>query len=84
MKGNLYQVHKGNTTEIKQLENLIQRNLEELEGILDKTGRELFEKYRACVDEYMFIIREQAFGDGFCLGTRIMVEALTGAEQMLQ
>lgn len=68
--------------EIKQLEDLIRRNLRKLEDNLTEKQKEIFEKYYDCINEYTLIISEQAFCDGFCMGTKLSVEALTGAEQI--
>lgn len=68
--------------EMKELEILMQRNLEKLEGNLNEKAKELFQKYDDCLNEYILISSEQAFCDGFCLGTKITAEALTGAERI--
>ena len=67
----------GNDTETKELENLILSNYEKLEESLSGELKERLEKYRECSDEYMASINEQAFCEGFCLGTRLTAEALT-------
>ncbi len=72
-----------NNTEIKQLEILMQRNEENLVKRLDEGGEEILEKYHDCMSEYATLISEQAFRDGFCLGAKIVVEALSGAERIL-
>ncbi len=72
-----------NNTEIKQLEILMQRNEENLVKRLNEGEKVILEKYHDCMSEYHTLISEQAFCDGFCLGTKIVVEALSGAEQIL-
>lgn len=72
-----------NNKEIKNLENLMQRNLEKLENNLDEKSQEIFEKYNDCINEYISILCEQSFCDGFCLGTKIVTEALNSAEQII-
>ena len=69
-----------NNPEIKQLENLLQCNLKNLEGNLNERLKGLLEKYNDCINEYIALTNEQAFCDGFCLGTKITVESLTSAE----
>lgn len=77
-------VHSGkDNQEIKKLENLLSRHLNKLENELDEKSKKLFEKYHDCINEYVILISEQTFCDGFCLGTKITTEALTGAEQIL-
>ena len=34
-------------------------------------------------DEYIVLISEQAFNDGFCLATRILSEAIGGADRVI-
>lgn len=70
-----------NDPELKELEHLLQRNGERLEEYLDEKGKALFEKYFDCVEEYISVLCEQAFCNGFCLGTKITAEALTFNEQ---
>ncbi len=65
-----------NNSDIKQLEALMQQNLEKLEKLLDKVPAKIFEAYTDCVSEYTLAVAEQAFCDGFCLATKIVTEAL--------
>lgn len=69
-----------NNPELKQLESLMQRSLDTLEGSLDEQALNIFEKYNDCVYEYIMLSREEAFCDGFCLGARLLTEALAGEE----
>ena len=66
-----------NNPEIKQLENLLQCNGEKLVEYLSAKGNDIFEKYNDCIKEYISVLSEQSFCDGFCLGTKITAEALT-------
>lgn len=70
-------------SEIKQLESLMQRNVQKLEENLNDIQKELLEKYNDCMTEYLVVACEQAYCDGFCAGTRITAEAMTGAEKLL-
>lgn len=72
-----------NNKEVKNLENLMQCNLEKLENSIDEKSQEIFEKYNDCINEYINILCEQSFCDGFCLGTKIVTESLNGAEQII-
>lgn len=67
--------------QIKDLEKLIQSNREKLEQNMNETEKEWFEKYSDCIGEYVDKLNEQAFCDGFCLGTKITTEALTSVEK---
>lgn len=82
--GNLKPVERSveNNSEIKQLEELMQRNLKNLETHLNETTKEILEKYIDCVNEYILVTNEQAFCEGFCLGIRITTEALTETEEI--
>jgi len=72
-----------NNSEIKQLEDLIQRNIEKLKPTFNEETKKIFEKYNDCINEYIILLGEQAFCDGFCLGTKISSEAMNGAEQII-
>ena len=72
-----------NNSQIKQLEFLIERNREKIENSICKNQRQLFEKYNDGLIEYMGLVSEQAFYDGFCLGTKLSAEALTDTTQLL-
>ena len=66
-----------NNPGIKQPEALTQRNGERLEESLDEKAKELLERYNDCIKEYMTVLNEQSFCDGFCLGTKLAAEAMT-------
>lgn len=70
-------------SEMKELETLMEKVLEELSKNLAGRSEELFRRYSCNVDEYLTLSNEQAFCDGFCFGTRIAMEALCGAERMI-
>ena len=67
---------KTNHFEIKDLDMLINQNLDKLEKVLDKKSKEVFTGYRDCMEEYAYLYGEQAFCDGFCLGVKLAAEAL--------
>ncbi|MBQ5840326.1 MAG: hypothetical protein IIW40_00040 [Clostridia bacterium] len=62
--------------DIKRLEELMRRNLEKVDGYLQTEEREWMEKYCHCAGEHETLLAEQAFSDGFCLGVRLMAEAM--------
>lgn len=70
--------------EMRRTEILIENNYNKLKEGLDEEMRAIFGKYSQCMDEYIVLISEQAFYDGFCLGMRILSEAIGGADQALQ
>lgn len=72
-----------NNVEMRRMEYLIDRNKSKLKEALDNNERETLEKYSECINEYIVLITEQAFNDGFCLGARILSEAVSGAENLL-
>lgn len=59
------------------------RNQEKIKSELNERQKELLEKYDECNNEYVSLTNEQAFSDGFCLGMKIAVEALIGAENII-
>ncbi len=73
-----YEKCGSNNEEIKALERLLQRNCEKLEKALSEKEKETLEKYNDCCNEYVDLMMEQAFCDGFCLGARIVAEAIAG------
>ncbi len=66
--------------ELRHLESLLMRNAENLEKLLTDEGKIVFEKYRDCAEEYGLLCQEQAFCEGFCVGTRLTAEGLLGVE----
>lgn len=69
--------------EMRRAEILIEKNFNKLKENLNEETKIILEKYSQCIDEYIVLISEQAFCDGFCLGTRISAEAIGGAERVL-
>ncbi len=70
-----------NNGELRCLEELIKRNAELLETQLSDAQKKRWESYFMCIEEYFSLMTEQAFCDGFCLGTKLTTEALTGAKK---
>lgn len=81
--GNLSPVrHLGeNNAELRHLEELIKRNTDLLEAQLNDMQKNRWESYFMCIEEYLSLMTEQAFCDGFCLGTKLTTEALGGAKK---
>ena len=63
--------------EVKDLLALRERNHKALCGGLTAAQAEIFQKYIGCTEEYTFRMMELAFCDGFCLGSKLVTEALT-------
>lgn len=64
-------------TEANYLIGLIERNRDTLwEGLTD-AQKETFQKYIDCSDDYFLRMMELAFCDGFCLGSKLVMEVLT-------
>ncbi|MBE6803745.1 MAG: hypothetical protein E7528_02460 [Ruminococcaceae bacterium] len=72
-----------NNIEIEKMEKLMSDNYDKLKAKLNDETKEILEKYYDCVNDYVLLISEQSFCDGFCLGTKISAEALVSAEQLL-
>ena len=71
-------------TEMRRSETLMLKVFERLETSLGGENLSLLKKYSDCVNEYLMLSVEQAFSDGFCLGTKIISEALAEANEMLK
>ncbi|MBQ8765533.1 MAG: hypothetical protein IJZ16_01895 [Clostridia bacterium] len=69
--------------EMRRTEILIEKNYNRLKKTLDEETGIILKKYNQYIDEYIVLISEQAFYDGFCLGMRILSEAIGGAERTL-
>ena len=82
--GNLCPIKKlGKTNdEIKHLETLIEKTHEDLDNKLSDEQKTFFQKYEGNINEYMCLLSEQAFCDGFCMGTKITAESLINAENV--
>ncbi len=63
--------------DLKELVELIARNEESLNSGLKAAQKELFEKYKDCVEEYNSKLQENAFYEGLSLGIKIMTLALS-------
>ncbi|MBP3318650.1 MAG: hypothetical protein J6K94_01470 [Ruminiclostridium sp.] len=74
------QLGEGNR-ECRELEKLMERNLETLKRELGESAKETLRKYNLCVEEYLLVCCEQSFCDGFSLGTRITAEGFLGTEK---
>ena len=70
--------------EIKQIETIILNRCRELLEALDQDSIKILEKYVFYINEYLSLITNEAFCDGFSLGTQFTVEALFGAEEIMR
>jgi len=66
--------------EIKDVLERIEQCIRTLAAALDENSENLLEEYRSLVNEYVALCSEQAFCDGYALGTRITAEALTSKQ----
>ena len=66
---------KGNA-DIDELVRLMSRHRERLNNTLSEKQLEIADKYTACVEEYLELMVEQAFCEGFGLCSKILTEAL--------
>lgn len=64
--------------ELRRTEILIKNNFDRLKETLNESEIKILEKYSGLIEEYVFLMSEQAFCDGFCLGMRISAEATGG------
>lgn len=64
-----------NDPEIKNLMELIAKNRDKIEKTFDEPQTQIFETYNCCVQEYLELILEQVFYQGFSLGIKFTTEA---------
>lgn len=69
--------------ELKRAEILIENNYKKLKENLNEETNVILEKYSDHIKEYVMLINEQAFCDGFCLGMKILSEAVGSADSVL-
>lgn len=70
----------GDNPEMQELEAVLQRCLQQLAST-DHPQKTAVETCLARLQEYYIVSCEQAFCDGFSLGTKIITEALTDSRQ---
>lgn len=63
--------------EVNHLIGLMERNRERLCNGLTQLQNEMFQKYIDCSEEYLLKMLELAFYDGFCLGSKLIIESLS-------
>lgn len=73
-----------NNTEIDKMEKLMSDNYSKIKSNINDEQKEVLEKYLDCVNDYVLLISEQSFCDGFCLGTKISAEALIAGENLTE
>lgn len=80
--GNLHpsKISGSGNSEIKEIENLVSKSYHNLESLLDEKQLKFFEQYAENMNENLCLAEEQAFFDGFSLGTRLVAEALINSE----
>lgn len=64
-----------NNNEIKQIEDLMEKNYNSLFKNLNSEEQEILKKYNEQVIDYSIAVSEQAFNDGFSIGIRLISEA---------
>lgn len=62
--------------EVNHLIGLMERNRESLCNGLTQLQNETFQKYIDCSEKYLLKMMEHAFYDGFCLGSKLIIESL--------
>ena len=67
--------------EIKPLDDFIQQNYEKLGQCLSEEHNKYFEAYNDNVNEYIHLVIQQAFSEGYSLGTRLLLEALADEDE---
>ena len=62
--------------QLNQMIGLIERNRDALYEKMTEVQRDTFQKYIDCSEEYLLRMLELAFRDGFCLGSKLVMETL--------
>lgn len=76
--------HSGvNNQEIKELIELLEKQYTKLTTDVDEKQKNEIEKFDLTHSEYASRLSEQAFCDGFCLASKLLIEALGGAEYLV-
>lgn len=76
--------HSGvNKKELDELIELLEKQHNKLTINADENFKNEIEKFDLTHDEYTVLLCEQAFCDGFCLASKILTEALNGAEYLI-
>lgn len=63
--------------EVNHLIGLMERNRESLCNGRTQLQNETFQKYIDCSEEYLRKMLGLAFNDGFCLGSKLIIESLS-------
>ncbi len=72
----LAQQVENENTDVRNTELLMQRNFENLAESVNATQLQRLDAYKDCAEEYALLLAEQSFYDGFCMGTKMIAEAL--------
>ena len=72
-----------NNAEIDKMGKLMSDYYSKIKANITDEQKEILEKYLDCVNDYVLLISEQSFCDGFCLGTKILAEALISGEKLV-
>ena len=67
--------------EIKEVLAAIDLHLDALQEDFSEKEKLLLEQYRSSVNDYIALCCEQAFCDGYSMGTRLTAEALMGSRK---
>ncbi len=66
---------------VRALADRLEQDAEQLTKILMEKEKAMFQDYCDRMNDYVALMNEQAFCDGFCLGAKIVAEALTAPVQ---
>ena len=73
----LSQQVENENTDLRSIELLMQRNFKNLAESVNATQLQRLDAYKDCAEVYALLLAEQSFYDGFCMGTKMIAEALT-------
>lgn len=73
-----YEINGKNDPEVEELAELMIRNKDALDQLLNETQKKALEKYISCCDSYDYLLIVHAFQNGFALALKLLAESFTG------
>ncbi len=71
-----YKTSGSSDPDVRELDELLDKNKASLEKRLTDGQKILFDKYISCRDDHSYLITVHAFRDGFSLACRLVMEAM--------
>lgn len=62
--------------EVEKIAELAERNWESLSALLGEQQKKTLQSFKACCDEYCYLVTVLVFREGFSLASRLLTDAL--------